>query len=290
MPFIQTPEEYDVCIVGSGAGGGMAAHELAKAGASIVLLEAGQDWDAARDGNMLTWNYESPRRGRGTRERPFGEFDACNGGWDLEGEPYTKAEGTEWDWFRARMVGGRTHQWGRISLRFGPDDFRRRSIDGQGDDWPITYEELEPYYDRLDRMIGVFGSNEGMYNEPDGVFLPAPRPRCYEKLIMAGAGKLKIPVIPSRLSILTKPLGDRPACHYCGQCARGCATRSNFSSQSVLASRHCLRKPQDDYRSDGPRNNDKRRGTSNGGILRRYNFKGRETGTGKNCCTGGQRL
>lgn len=234
MPFIQTPKTYDVCIVGSGAGGGMAAHELTRAGASVVMLEAGQDWDAARDGNMLTWNYESPRRGRGTPERPFGEFDACIGGWNLDGEPYTKAEGTEWDWFRARMLGGRTHHWGRISLRFGPDDFRRKSIDGQGDDWPITYDEIKPYYDRLDRMIGVFGSNEGMYNEPDGEFLPAPRPRCYETLIMAGASKLHIPVIPSRLSILTRPLGDRPACHYCGQCARGCATRSNFSSQGVL--------------------------------------------------------
>jgi len=234
MAFIQTPKIYDVCIVGSGAGGGMAAHELTKAGASVVILEAGQDWDAARDGAMLKWNYESPRRGRGSNERPFGEFDACVGGWELEGEPYTKADGTEWDWFRARMVGGRTHHWGRISLRFGPDDFRRKSIDGQGDDWPITYEDIKPHYDRLDRMIGIFGCNGGMFNEPHGEFLPAPRPRCYEKLIMAGAGKLNIPVIPARLSILTKPLGDRPACHYCGQCGRGCATRSNFSSQSVL--------------------------------------------------------
>jgi len=212
----------------------MVAHELARAGADVVMLDAGKNWDAAQDGNMLTWNYESPKRGRGSKERPFGEFDACVGGWDIDGEPYTKAAGTEWDWFRARMIGGRTNHWGRISLRFGPDDFIRKTIDGQGDDWPIGYDDLKPYYDRLDRLVGIFGSNEGLYNEPDGEFLPPPRPRCYENLIMKGAEKLKIPVIPARLSILTKKLGDRPACHYCGQCGRGCATRSNFSSPGVL--------------------------------------------------------
>ncbi len=225
---------YDVCIVGSGAGGGMAAHELTKAGAKVVVLEAGSDWDAATDGNMLTWNYESPRRGGSTRERPFGEFDACVGGWNIDGEPYTRAEGTEWDWWRARMVGGRTHHWGRISLRFGPDDFKRRSIDGQGDDWPIGYDDLKPYYDRLDRLVGIFGNADGQYNEPDGIFLPPPRPRCYEMMVKKGAEKLGIPVLASRLSILTRPHGGRPPCHYCGQCNRGCATRSNFSVQSVL--------------------------------------------------------
>lgn len=227
-------QTYDVCIVGSGAGGGMAAHTLTKAGARVVLLEAGGWWDNTRDSRMLTWPYQSPRRGASTKERPFGEFDACIGGWQVEGEPYTVAEGEKFDWWRARMLGGRTNHWGRISLRFGPDDFQRRSIDGLGENWPITYDELKPYYDRLDRLVGIFGSVEGLRNHPDGVFHPPPRPRCWELMVKDASDRLGIWCIPSRLSILTKPSGNRAPCHYCGQCNRGCMTNSNFTSPNVL--------------------------------------------------------
>jgi choline dehydrogenase-like flavoprotein len=132
------------------------------------------------------------------------------------------------------MVGGRTNHWGRISLRFGPDDFRRKTLDGLGDDWPISYDDVQPYYDRLDRLIGVFGSEEGLPNAPDGIFQPPPRPRCWELLVKGAADRLRITCIPARLSILTRPLDGRPACHYCGQCNRGCRTNSNFSSTNVL--------------------------------------------------------
>jgi len=233
MQIKESTKEYDVCIVGSGAGGGMAAHELTKAGADVVMLEAG-GWFDSEDFAMFTWPYESPRRGGSTREQPFGEFDACFGGWDIEGEPYTTTEGTTFDWFRGRMLGGRTNHWGRISLRFGPDDFKVRSIDGMGDDWPITYEEISPYYDRIDRLIGVFGTNEGIHNEPGGIYLPPPEPRCYEHLIKDSCDNMGIPVIPSRLSIITESHNGRAACHYCGQCNRSCATHSNFSTPSVL--------------------------------------------------------
>lgn len=234
MRFFPQRRTYDVCIVGSGAGGGMAAKVLTEAGANVVMLEAGIHWDVAKDSNMFKWPYESPRRGMGTPERSFGEFHAGLGGWSLEGEPYTTALGDSFDWYRNRQLGGRTNHWGRISLRYGPDDFKPRSRDGMGDDWPIGYDDLAPYYDRLDRMVGIFGSEEGLRNAPDGIFQPPPRPRCYELLVKEACDGLGVTCIPARLSILTRPLNGRPACHYCGQCGRGCGVNANFSSTGVL--------------------------------------------------------
>jgi choline dehydrogenase-like flavoprotein len=231
-------KKYDAVIVGSGAGGGMAAYVLAHAGLKVCLLEAGPMFDPAKDSNQLKNPWESPRRGASTKFRPFGDFDGCYWGWHIDDEPYTQSgkPGTiPWEWWRARMLGGRTNHWGRISLRFGPRDFKRRSIDGLGDDWPIGYEDVKPYYDKIDRLLGVFGSNEGRENDPDGIFLPPPKPRLHELFIKRAGEHIGLPVIPSRMSMLTKPINkERGQCFYCAQCGRSCKIYADFSSSSCL--------------------------------------------------------
>ncbi|MFO7845340.1 MAG: GMC family oxidoreductase [Balneolaceae bacterium] len=238
MPFsnIKHQNSYDVVIVGSGAGGGMAAKVLADAGLSVAVLEAGGEYDPAKEEyrTQLRWPWESPRRGANT-VRDFGDFDALWGGWQIDGEPYLVENDSSFDWFRARMLGGRTNHWGRISLRFGPKDFKRKSIDGLGENWPIGYEDVKPYYDRVDKLIGVFGTNEGLEDDPDGYFLPPPKPRLHELYFKEGAEKANIPVIPSRLSILTRPVNnERGACFFCNQCNRGCNVYGDFSAGSCL--------------------------------------------------------
>ncbi|MEM9672419.1 MAG: GMC family oxidoreductase [Bacteroidota bacterium] len=236
MYIIESSKVYDVIVVGSGAGGGMAAKVLAESGLSVAIVEAGPFFDPTNAEQMtqLKWPYESPRRGASTT-RAFGDFDAAYGGWEIEGEPYTRNEGTEFDWFRSHMLGGRTNHWGRISLRFGPKDFKRKSIDGLGDNWPIGYDDVKPYYDKVDKLIGVFGSKENLDNEPDGYFLPVPKPRLHELYYINAARKAGVTVIPSRLSILTKRINnDRGVCFYCSQCSRACSAKADFSSSTAL--------------------------------------------------------
>lgn len=236
MQIIESPENYDVIIVGSGAGGGMASKILAENGLKVAVVEAGPMFDPTNDAHrtQLRWPWESPRRGAST-VRAFGDFDSAYGGWEIDGEPYTRKNGTEFDWFRSRMVGGRTNHWGRISLRFGPKDFKRKDIDGLGSNWPIGYEDVAPYYDKVDKLIGIFGTKENFPNEPNGYFLPPPKPRLHELYYIDAARKAKIPAIPSRLSILTKKINnERGVCFYCRQCSRGCMVHADFSAGTCL--------------------------------------------------------
>ena len=236
MQIIENSAVYDVVIVGSGAGGGMATKILADEGLKVAVVEAGPFFDPADPAQQtqLKWPYESPRRGAGTK-RVFGEYDMAYGGWEIEGEPYNRIDDTQFDWFRSRMLGGRTNHWGRISLRFGPRDFKGKDRDGLGENWPIGYDDIKPYYDKVDKLIGVFGTKENLPNEPDGFFLPPPKPRLHELLYIEGAKKSNVTVIPSRLSVLTKRINqDRGVCFYCNQCSRSCAVYADFSSGSCL--------------------------------------------------------
>ncbi len=239
LQVIRSPQVYDVCIIGSGAAGGTAAKVLAEGGLQVVMLEAGPPLNPEGDYKEHVWPYELAHRGAGIagaayRNPYWTEFLAPNGFWEIEGEPYTTASDSAFRWFRSRIVGGRTNHWGRIALRFAEVDFKCRSNDGAGDDWPITYQELAPYYEKVESYIGVFGTRENIPSAPDGIFQPPPPPRCTELVMKKACDKLGILCVPSRLAIITRSLNGRPPCHYCGQCERGCKTASNFSSSQVL--------------------------------------------------------
>ena len=258
----QQRDGYDAIVVGSGAAGGMCAYVLACSGARVLMLEAGRDYDPVTETPMFQLPMDAPLRGAGTAEKPFGFYDATvDGGWRVPGEPYSSAEGANFLWWRARMLGGRTNHWGRISLRMGPYDFAPRARDGLGFDWPMSYDDVAPYYDRTESLIGVYGSNEGLENTPDsspGVLLPAPGPRAEELLTQHVCRDLGIPVVPAHLAILSQRLdaegvsrrlwpsnrtaqrvtrdamASRAACFWATPCGRGCSIKANFQSPTVL--------------------------------------------------------
>ena len=268
MPFITstaaTKETYDVIVVGSGAGGGQTAYTLTMDGARVLMLEAGRNYDPVSETPMFQTPEMAPLRGSGTSDKPFGYYDATvDGGWQVPGEPYVqtrKDDAGRFEWWRARMLGGRTNHWGRISLRNGPYDFKPHSRDGLGFDWPISYDDLAPYYDKVEMLIGVYGANdrlENTPNSPDGCLLPPPKPKVSDLLIAEGSRKLGIPTIAGHRAVLTRQLDwknspaklhpgnaaaqkiiaddmqRRAACFFATPCGRGCSTRANYQSTTV---------------------------------------------------------
>ncbi len=215
----------------------MSAHVLTQAGLKVLMLEAGRDYDPISETPMFNLPSQAPLRGVETPDKAFGFYNASVGGYEVPGEPYTNAEGSEFKWWRSRMLGGRTNHWGRISLRFGPYDFKPYSRDGFGFDWPITYDDLAPWYDKVEQLIGVTGSNEHLENTPDsppGILLPPPPLRASEYFLARGFKSMGIPVAAVRAAVLTQPLNGRPACLYATSCGRGCAIGANFQSTTVL--------------------------------------------------------
>ena len=155
-------------------------------------------WDPVRDSKMFAWNYDSaaPRRGH----RPSGSSassTARSAAGRSTASPTRTAPGSSFGWFRSRMLGGRTNHWGRISLRFGPDDFRRKSLDGLGDDWPITYDDIKPFYDEVDKLVGIFGTNLGPRPQRARRLLPAAAAAALLRAPdQAGVGEAEHPVRP----------------------------------------------------------------------------------------------
>jgi choline dehydrogenase-like flavoprotein len=231
---------YDAIIVGSGAAGGIAAYVLAGKGLSVLLLEIGPKWDPT--GDYITshkWPYEMPFRGRG---KP-GQYDGL---WKIDAytehlyvnprvDRYATAPGTDFHWTRIHAVGGRTNTWGRVSLRMSEMDFKPKSMqDGYGDDWPIAYSDLAPYYDRAETLMGVYGTREGLAVLPDGNYMPPPPLRCGELMLKRGCEKAGVAAIPLRAAVLTRRHEGRAACHYCGECGRGCDTSSRFCTLDAI--------------------------------------------------------
>ena len=234
-------ESYDVIIVGSGAGGGMSAYHLTRSGLKVLMLEAGRYYDPATETPMFNIPAQAPLRGSSTPDKPFGFYDATvDGGWEVPNEPFTVAKGSEpFMWWRPRMLGGRTNHWGRIALRFGELDFKPRSRDGLGYDWPIAYDDLAPWYDRTERLIGVSGAAapRGLLNTPDspaGCLMESAPPRAFEIFYERAFRDMGIPVIPMHGAVVTQAMEGRNTCIFATPCGRGCSIGANFQSTTVL--------------------------------------------------------
>jgi choline dehydrogenase-like flavoprotein len=236
---------FDVLVIGSGASGGWVAKEVAERGLTVLMLEAGPPRVPTRDFTEHVWPYQLKFRGFGDQRRLLqtqpvqrlcyacDEYSHQFFVNDLE-HPYTFPADKPFMWIRGRQVGGKTFCWARESYRFSDNEFKAATRDGYGEDWPISYKELEPYYDRVESYIGVSGSREGLSQMPDGQFLPPMELSCggvlAKKVIEEKFGWR---VMPDRVANLTVEHRGRPACHYCDQCQRGCYTASYFNSPSV---------------------------------------------------------
>lgn len=238
---MQTSPQFDVIVVGSGASGGWAAKRLTEAGVKVALLEAGRahgggDFREHMRPFDLKYRDRAPELIRRTRPTQKDCY-ACteyNVDWfanDLE-EPYTTPADKPFSWQgRMRIVGGRTNVWGRQSYRLSELDFKAASSDGFGQDWPIGYADVAPYYDIVEDYVGITGMLEGSYELPDGHFHPPMGLRCSEvRLRNRAKEKFGRIVTLGRAAHITKAINGRAPCHYCGPCERGCATKSYFNA------------------------------------------------------------
>jgi choline dehydrogenase-like flavoprotein len=209
---------FDVCVVGSGPAGGVLSKELAEAGAKVALVEAGRAMKP-EDFHYHAWPYEFPRR---QKPEPFYPTEV------RESIRYEDCDDIGVD--RIRAVGGRSIHWNAACLRFAPIDFRERTREGIEEDWPLSYEELDPCYAHVEKMIGVCGTRENIDILPDAAHYLRPlRFRCSEEIVKRACDRMGIRMIKARKAVLTEPYDDRPPCHYCGHCMEGCDAQAIFT-------------------------------------------------------------
>jgi choline dehydrogenase-like flavoprotein len=267
-PQVDLLKTYDAVIVGSGAAGGMAAYALTQRGLDVLLLEAGKRIDTSQVLHSMEWPYDHPRRGDmpskyhalsrneyNIRQPPYakglGKYDKVFSyvqGWggsdystsivvNEKEHPYT---GTNYAWVRARCLGGKTNIWGRLALRLSDYDFKGKSHDGYGEDWPIGYADIEPYYDRVDLLLGISGVNEHLPQLPDGKFQRPYKLNAAEVQLRNGLKKMGRTATPYRAGVTTDGLVHnkyRSKCYGRGGCSRhvgGCDIHAAFDSPTGL--------------------------------------------------------
>ena len=208
---MQPADTFDVVIVGSGASGGTLASHLARRGVRVALVEGGPRVNTRTDFNTHAMPFEFPNRQIPTM-RPGKE------GFDTE---------------RSRAVGGKTMLWNAVSLRLSQRDFKGRRHDGAGEDWPIDYKDIAPFYDTIEREVGVCGNRDGLEDLPDGEFLPPVALKCSDEILQRAARSVGASLVHVRKATLTVPTRTRPACHFCGNCMAGCDVVAKYNSADV---------------------------------------------------------
>jgi choline dehydrogenase-like flavoprotein len=227
LEILRRQAPHDVVVVGSGASGGMAAYNLTAKGVRVLLLDAGDRFDAAK-----YWTHKLPFE-RQAHERA-GE-NAPKFFLDTEEQPYLTPDDKPFSLARVWGRGGKTNVWGRVSLRMSQMDFKAAELDGWGIPWPIGYDDVAPYYDRVEQLIGICGGTDSSDVLPGSShYMPAPPPRCGEVIIRKSAERNNIPVVPIRRANLTRYHRGFAPCHHCGGCGDGCQTSSFFNSNDHL--------------------------------------------------------